>query len=256
MAIRELLKVLPTCFANTANGNALPDRWATARWQGLGIGLPAACEMAIKNAAARLPGHCTDSEHKALPINDQHRWQTVTTDGDEAALLLFCPAPSQSLADEADWRLLAHLAQVPFYQRLRVELQVGYAVFSGIRQFNGQTGLLFGVQSPNVALAGLLEHIQAFLTQLPALIKGNDDLGNTILAQQFSPQTLPNAQAAELLWQAHLAGHGTDYLEQLQQLIQARNRQNLVDAAQQLKQAAGGWQCLANGAAVGDCWQQ
>ena len=256
MAIRELLKVLPTCFADTANGNALPDRWATARWQGLGIGLPAACEMAIKNAAARLPGHCTDSEHKALSINGQHRWQTVTTDGDEAALLLFCPAPSQSLADEADWRLLAHLAQVPFYQRLRVELQVGYAVFSGIRQFNGQTGLLFGVQSPNVALAGLLEHIQAFLTQLPALIKGNDDLGNTTLAQQFSPQTLPNAQAAELLWQAHLAGHGADYLEQLQQLIQARNRQNLVDAAQQLKQAAGGWQCLANGAAVGDYWQQ
>lgn len=256
MAIRELLKVLPTCFADTANGNALPDRWATARWQGLGIGLPAACEMAIKNAAARLPGHCTDSEHKALPINGQHRWQTVTTDGDEAALLLFCPAPSQSLADEADWRLLAHLAQVPFYQRLRVELQVGYAVFSGIRQFNGQTGLLFGVQSPNVALASLLEHIQAFLTQLPALIKGNDDLGNTSLAQQFSPQTLPNAQAAELLWQAHLAGHGADYLEQLQQLIQARNRQNLVDAAQQLKQAAGGWQCLANGAAVGDYWQQ
>ena len=255
MAIRELLKALPACFADIADVTAPPDRWATARWQGLGMGLPAACEMAINNAAARLPGHCADSEHKAQPINGPHRWHTVATDGDEDALLLFCPTPSQSLTDEADWRLLAHLAQTPFYQRLRVELQVGYAVFSGIRQFNGQTGLLFGVQSPSVALAGLFEHIQVFLKQLPALIGGSNDLGNTTLAQQFSPQTLPTAQAAELLWQAHLAGRGADYLEQLQQMIQARNRQNLVDAAQRLEQAAGGWHCLANGAAVSDDWQ-
>ncbi|CAM2966457.1 coenzyme PQQ biosynthesis probable peptidase PqqF [Pseudomonas gessardii] len=254
MAIRELLKALPTCMADTgrsADVNASPDLWATARWQGLGMGLPAACEMAINNAAARLPGQCAESGHKTQPINGQHRWQTVATDGNEAALLLFCPAPSQSLADEADWRLLAHLAQTPFYQRLRVELQLGYAVFSGIRQLNGQTGLLFGVQSPNVALAGLLDPIQAFLKQLPALIKGSEDLGNTPLAQQFSPQTLPTSQAAELLWQAHLAGHGADYLEPLQQLIQTRTRQHLIDAAQRLNQAAGGWQCLANGAAVG-----
>ncbi|AIG03428.1 putative coenzyme PQQ biosynthesis-like protein [Pseudomonas fluorescens] len=258
MAIRELLKALPARAADTAriiDINVLPDLWATARWQGLGIGVPAVWEMAIKNAAARLPGQSADVEYKAQPINGQRRWQTCDTAGDEAALLLFCPAPSLSLADEADWRLLAHLAQTPFYQRLRVELQVGYAVFSGIRQFNGQTGLLFGVQSPNVALADLFDHVQAFLKQLPALVNGSQDLGNAALAQQFSPQTLPTAQAAELLWQARLAGHGTDYLEPLQELIRTRTRQHLVDAAQQLNQAAGGWHCLANGAAVGDSWQ-
>lgn len=258
MAIRELLKALPACTADTgliADLNVLPDLWASAHWQGLGVGLPAACEMAIKSAAARLPGQCADVEHKTQPIDGQLRWQTVDTAGDEAALLLFCLAPSQSLADEADWRLLAHLAQTPFYQRLRVELQVGYAVFSGVRQLNGQTGLLFGVQSPSVALEGLLTHIQAFLTQLPALINAGEDLGNAVLAEQFSPHALPMTQAAELLWQARLAGHGADYLEQLQQLIQTRTRQHLLDAVQQLNQAAGGWLCLANGAAVGDPWQ-
>ena len=151
--------------------------------------------------------------------------------------------------------MLAHLAQTPFYQRLRGELQVGYAVFSGIRQFNGQTGLLFGVQSPDVALADLLDHIQAFIKQLPALINGSDELGNAALARQFSPQALPTSQAAELLWQARLAGHGANYLEQLRELIQTRTRQHLVEAAAQLSQAAGGWRCLANGAPAGDHWQ-
>ncbi len=259
IAIRELLKALPGCAASsalTADIKSLPDMWVSAHWQGLGIGLPAACEMAINHAAARLPGRCTDIESKAQAINGQRLWQKVDTDGDETALLLFCPAPTQSLADEANWRLLAHLAQAPFYQRLRVELQVGYAVFSGIRQINGQTGLLFGVQSPSVGVEGLLDHIQAFIQQLPALINGSEDLGNEVLAQQFSPQTLPTPQAAELLWQAQLAGHGADYLEQLQQRVKTRTRQHLLDAAQQLGQAAGGWNCLANGVAVGDFAQK
>ena len=100
---------------------------------------------------------------------------------------------------------------------------MGYAVFSGIRQINGQTGLLFGVQSPSVSLEGIVEHLQTFLAQLPALIGSSEDLGNVALAQQFSAQTLPIAQAAELLWHAHLAGHPSGYLAQLQQLIQSRH---------------------------------
>ena len=102
---------------------------------------------------------------------------------------------------------------------------MGYAVFSGIRQLNGQTGLLLGVQSPSVALEGLLTHIRAFLMQLPALINADENMGNAALAEQFSPHALPIPQAAEWLWQARLAGHGADYLEQLQQLIQTRTRQ-------------------------------
>ena len=147
------------------------------------------------------------------------------------------------------------MLQGPFYQRLRVELQIGYAVFSGIRQINGQTGLLFGVQSPSVSLEGIVEHLHTLLTQLPARISTNEGLGNLSLAQQFSTETLPLAQATELLWHARLARHPADYLERLQQSIQSLTREQMLHAAEQLIDATGGWRCIANGPIINGQWQ-
>jgi secreted Zn-dependent insulinase-like peptidase len=129
-------------------------------------------------------------------------------------LLLFCPSASEAIADEAAWRLLAHVCQTPFYQRLRVELQLGYAVFSALRQMHGQTGLLFGVQSPSVEPVDLLQH-RAVLDGLPPMIRDIDDerfiaLRQT-LADQFASTVCPTP-SAELLWQGKLAGHSSDYL--------------------------------------------
>lgn len=252
IAIRELLKALPAC----CNGdNPESASWSTACWHGLGLGFSVAHEAAIKIAAARLPGQPAHLDHVLPSLSGQRIWHEIKTDADEAALLLFCPTPSQSLADEAAWRLLGHLLQGPFYQRLRVELQIGYAVFSGIRQINGQTGLLFGVQSPSVSLEGIVDHLHVFLKQLPALIDSSADLGNMALAQQFSAQELPSAQAAELLWHAHLAGHSSGYLADLQSHIQTYTREALQLAAQQLNDAAGGWRCVANGPSTLATWQ-
>ncbi len=246
--IRALLKALPSCGANgNVETREQPASWATARWHGLGLGLPAATQVLIKAAAARLPGQPAHLEPPLQTLSGQRVWHSIKTDSPEAALLLFCPTPSPSLADEASWRLLGHLLQGPFYQRLRVELQLGYAVFSGVRQINGETGLLFGVQSPSVALEGIVEHLNTFLARLPALVGSSEDLDNIALAQQFSPQALPVAQAAELLWHAHLAGHPSAYLTHLQQLIQGRSREDVLRAAQQLNDAQGGWRYVANG---------
>ncbi|NWC94789.1 MULTISPECIES: pyrroloquinoline quinone biosynthesis protein PqqF [unclassified Pseudomonas] len=255
MAIRQLLKALPEYCAGVtpAHPAAAQDRWSTAHWQGLAVALPAACEAAIKSAAGRLPGQPANVISERASISGQHLWHDVSTDSSDAALLLFCPTPTQSLADEACWRLLGHLIQAPLYQRLRVELQLGYAVFSGIRQFNGQTGLLFGVQSPSASLAQILDHLQTFLKQLPALINGSELPGD--LARQFSLDALTTAQAADLLWHAHLAGHPSDYIQQLQDFIQTRTHKDLMDAAQQLNGAAGGWRCVANGACPAAPWQ-
>ena len=254
IAIRELLKALPTYCAETAPQNS-DATWAIARWQGLGLGFPAALEAVIKTTAARLPGQPANLEHRLPALAGQRLWHEVRTDSKEAALLLFCPTPSQTLVDEAAWRLLGHLLQGPFYQRLRVELQIGYAVFSGVRQINGKTGLLFGVQSPSVSLEGIVDHLHNFLQQLPALITRSDDVANQALAQQFCAQTLPVAQAAELLWHAHLAGHPSGYLEDLQHLIQTRTHEDLLNGAQQLNHAAGGWICLASGPSISTSWQ-
>ncbi|UUN88311.1 pyrroloquinoline quinone biosynthesis protein PqqF [Pseudomonas extremorientalis] len=252
IAIRELLKTLPACCTSTTSE---PASWDSARWHGLGLGFSTSHEALIKTAAARLPGQPASLNHVAPSLSGQRIWHEVQTDSNEAALLLFCPTPSQSLADEAAWRLLGHLLQAPFYQRLRVELQIGYAVFSSIRQINGQTGLLFGVQSPGLSLSGIVDHLNTFLKQLPALIDRSDDLGNLALAEQFCARTLPNAQAAELLWHAHLAGHPSDYLVQLQARIQTCTRETLQHAAQQLNDAAGGWRCIANGPRISTAWQ-
>jgi len=263
IAIRQLLALLPTSCADNRPATPLPaasladlqDAWSTACWQGFAVGLPAACEMAIKSAVGRLPGQPAHSVDKPASISGQYRWHSVETDASEAALLLFCPTPTQSLADEAAWRLLAHLGQAPFYQRLRVELQLGYAVFSGIRQINGQVGLLFGVQSPNASLEEILSHLQAFLQSLPTLIAGFDEQVAHTLANQFSPTSLPTTQAAELLWQAQLASHPSDYMEQLQSFIRNRTPEDLLHAAKQLNQANGGWCCLASGPCPGEPWQ-
>ncbi len=245
IAIRELLKALPACCASlTPKSDAAS--WTTARWQGLALGLPAACEAMIKSAALRLPGQPAMLERQPADVAGQRVWHAVHTDSVEAAVLLFCPTPSQTLADEAAWRLLDHLLQGPFYQRLRVELQIGYAVFSGVRQLNGQTGLLMGVQSPSVSLEGIVDHLQRFLTQLPQWISAQD-VGNQTLAQQFSTQALPVAQAAELLWHAHLAGHGPRYLDDLQHLISTATHEDVQRAACQLNDASGGWHYVANG---------
>lgn len=258
--IRQLLKTLPAhCLEHTASCDDAHQLWSTARWDGLALGLSAQTQAAMGVALSRIPGK-PDSQLTAPPsIRLQRLWTTVDTASSEHALLLLCPAANEELAEEAAWRLLAHLCQTPFYQRLRVELQLGYAVFSALRQMHGTTGLLFGVQSPSMAPADLLQHIEQFIGSLPALINALDDsefiAQRQALAEQFSSASLPAAQAADLLWQGKLAGRSSDYLEQLADTILQIDRSLLLNAARQLIEAEGGWRCLANAASPGQPWQ-
>ena len=260
MPIRQLLKALPEhCLEHSTVSADLQQLWSSARWDGLAVGLSAQTQAAMGVALSRIPGTADNQLTPAPSINSQHLWNTIETGSSEHALLLFCPTATQEIADEAAWRLLAHLSQTPFYQRLRVELQLGYAVFSGLRQINGQTGMLFGVQSPNVAAADLLEHIEHFLRGLAEQIQSTDDATylaqRQALADQFDSATLPTAQAAELLWQGKLAGHSSKYLTQLSEAILGTDRSELLAAAQHLNNAEGGWRCLASEACPGAPWQ-
>ncbi|RON07545.1 coenzyme PQQ biosynthesis protein PqqF [Pseudomonas brassicacearum] len=267
IAIRQLLKALPAqCLGRDSHSTSPPASaddlqqiWLESRWDGLAAGLSATVQTAITRTLSRVPG-VPDSEMAALvSIAGQCLWSELPSDTNENALLLFCPTPTQELADEAAWRLLSQLSQTPFYQRLRVELQVGYAVFSGVRQINGQTGLLFGVQSPSASVKEILEHIEAFLKQLPELISTLDDGAlinqQQVLAEQLDGNAMPLAQAFELLWQGKLGGHSSDYLVQLQQAVLQLNRTALLDAARQLIRAEGGRRCLASGACPDGTWQ-
>lgn len=257
--IKQLLKALPEqCLAPTAVSDDLSHLWATSRWEGLATGLSARTQAALGFALSRVPG-VADTPSPLPAINRQRLWTTFDTGSSEHALLLFCPTATGDIGDEASWRLLAQVCQTPVYQRLRVELQLGYAVFSALRQIHGRTGLLIGVQSPATPPLPLLAHIERLLLELPGLIEALDDATfqalRQALAEQFDPAALPSAQAAELLWQGKLAGHSSDYLAQLFQAILALQQGDLVAAAHRLNDAAGGWRCLASSSAPETPWQ-
>lgn len=260
MPIRQLLKALPGhCLEHAAESNDVRQLWSSARWDGLATGLSAQTQAAMGLALSRIPGTPDNQLTPAPTIRGQHLWNTLDTDSSEHALLLFCPTPTPDIGEEAAWRLLAHVCQTPFYQRLRVELQLGYAVLSGLRQLHGQTGLVFGVQSPSVAPLDLLQHIEQFLNGLPDRIRDIDDASyialRQTLADQFASAALPSAQAAELLWQGKLAGHSSNYLVQLPEAILSVDQPSLTAAARRLIQAEGGWRCLSSGSCPDAPWQ-
>ncbi len=248
--IRQLLKSLPDHYLNSSLGEAIADvqsLWAAARWMSFATGLSEQTEPATKPALELTPGRKDQSVQKATALQPGKHWRSEASDSSESAVLLFCPTSSLSVADEAAWRMLAHLTSGPFYQRLRVELQLGYAVFSGFRQIVGQGGLLFGVQSPGASVQELLQHISDFIAQIPELIdSANLPQQQRTLAAQLDSAGMESASAAEMLWQAHLAGHGTDYPKRLLTAVMDQQKTALLQAADKLQKASAGWLILSN----------
>ena len=268
--IRELLKRLPEhslgYFQAPSRGRdeqlqppLLQRLWHEARWDGLAVGLGMGVSQAINVALLRMPGRADGHLcQPPLPLHGR-TWSQVATESNEQALLLFCPAAGEDIIDQAAWQMLGQLCQAPFYQRMRVELQLGYAVFSGFRQIAGRPGLLFGVQSPSTPMAEILGHIETFLAALPALIRAQSgtSLSNQCrdLAARTSLADMELGQAAESLWQARLGGHSSDFIDQLRKAFGRLRSDSLLQAAGQLLEAQAGWLCLANGPAVGAQWQ-
>jgi hypothetical protein len=162
-------------------------------------------------------------------------------------MLLFCPLPA---ASEASGRLLAQLLQGPVYQRLRVELQLGYAVFSTFRQIEGVGGLLFGVQSPHTHQAQILDHLLTLLNKGVTLDPGTQQA----LASQFDEPAMANADVAEWAWQTHLATQ-PGRLDTLRRAILNTRQTDLDNLLGNLLDADASWLCLANAAAPTPTWK-
>ncbi|MGE6386689.1 pyrroloquinoline quinone biosynthesis protein PqqF [Pseudomonas sp. NPDC078416] len=247
--IRQLLKTLPDHYLN----NSVPQQtdnlqrvWAEASWTGFATGFTPLARNGLSHAARLIPGFPGHSTHATLRASGT-RWEVEPSESAEVALLMFYPTPSDSLHDEATWRLFAQLLQAPFYQRLRVELQLGYAVFSGFRQIAGQGGLLFGVQSPSASAEQLVAHIEAFIEGLPTLINAADLPAQVqTLQDQLETADMEHPQAADLLWQAHLAGHGSDYSARLQHSLAHLQQAALLETAHRLAQPDSPRLCLSN----------
>lgn len=265
--IRELLRQLPEHalgHLQSRSGDedlrplALQRLWGSARWDGLAVGLDENERSALNAALRRMPGTPSDTLTQPTAISPGRTWRHVPCSANEQALLVFCPAPSHDITDEACWRLLAHLCQGPFYQRLRVEQQLGYAVFSGLRQIGGRTGLLFGVQSPHASQQEVFEQVRSFVQSVASIVRDDNPAALKAqcseFAQRYELAQMDLLPLAELLWQARMAGHGASYLNNLRQALRSLQPGHLENAAQQLGEATGGWLCLANGPAPEPAW--
>lgn len=252
MPIRALLRQLPEQLAGqhhaplptgAPTARDLQNAWRQARWQGLTTGFSQPIQHGLNRALQHVPGRA--GAHPLAALAPVRRWQMLPPPSSEQALLLFCPVPATS---EACARLLAQYIQGPFYQRLRVELQLGYAVFSAFRQLQGYSGLLFGVQSPSASHTQIIAHIHELFATLPSTLSCSDE-ARQALAEQMSEAAMNNDDVAEWAWQAQLAGRAQARLEHLQAAILAVDEAQLRQCADAMLQAKQGWFCLANGPA-------
>lgn len=256
--IRALLKrwpdevaIAPTAQPETAGvlDQAILDQvWRSTRCRGLAVGFGDPELAALGSAVTRTIWDEAADQEQSLDASTVpgKRWLYADVTGSEHALLLFCPLPAQL---QGAGRLLAQLLQGPVYQRLRVELQLGYAVFSAFRQTDGIGGLLFGVQSPHVRPAQILAHLLEVFSAGVTL----DTAVRQALADSFDEAAMPDAEVAQWAWQSHLAGAEAD-LGGLQAAILDTDQASLDALLTALITAQHGWLCLANSPSPDSLW--
>jgi pyrroloquinoline quinone synthesis related protease (pqqF). Metallo peptidase. MEROPS family M16A len=108
----------------------------------------------------------------------------------DTALLIFIPLPEG--APLAALRLLALLCEPQFFQRLRVEQQIGYVVSCRYQRLADRDGLLLALQSPDRSVLNLLRCCKTFLRELTLCNAGEF----RILQQQLAEQARSPAKAS------------------------------------------------------------
>jgi coenzyme PQQ biosynthesis probable peptidase PqqF len=108
----------------------------------------------------------------------------------DTALLIFIPLPEG--APLAALRLLALLCEPQFFQRLRVEQQIGYVVSCRYQRLADRDGLLLALQSPDRSVVNLLRCCKTFLRELTLCTVEEF----RILQQQLAEQARSPAKAS------------------------------------------------------------
>ncbi|EIK53667.1 pyrroloquinoline quinone biosynthesis protein F [Stutzerimonas stutzeri TS44] len=258
LLIRQLIGRLPRLLGSADAAVSVPlDRaalsaaWTRARWQALAVGLAPELNDALHVVLRDTPGRpLREPADATQPWYAERRlWWCVGEPAAETAVLLFCPLPTRDARQEATWRALARAMESGFFRRLRSELQLGYAVFCGFRQFGEHAGILFAVQSPSATAAQIVAHIEEFLARLSESLDADT-------AQVPGDSALDDPrQRAERIWQACLAGQAIDHPAHVAAAMHELQPEALRAALATLRNAQGGWCCLANAAAPDARWQ-
>ncbi|MBV2203955.1 MAG: pyrroloquinoline quinone biosynthesis protein PqqF [Pseudomonas sp.] len=258
LLIRQLIGRLPRLLGSADAAMSVPlDKaalsaaWARAHWQALAVGLAPELNDALHAVLGDTHGRPLREPADATQpwYAGRRLWWCLGEPAAETAVLLFCPLPTRDARQEAAWRALARAMESGFFRRLRSELQLGYAVFCGFRQFGEHAGILFAVQSPSASAGQIVAHIEEFLARLSESLDSD-------AAQVPGDSALDDPrQRAERIWQACLAGQATDHPAQVAAAMRELRPEALRAALATLRNAQGGWCCLANAAVADADWQ-
>ncbi len=190
IAIRHLMALLPDrlgasehqegWLAALTGGSAEDAQWI-------------ARQLSLLSARVNPPGNLSGPCRRGV--------ERLTFPGGDTALLVFIPLPEG--ASLAALRVLAQRCEPLFFQRLRVEQQIGYVVSCRYQRVADRDGLLMALQSPDRRAVALLRCCNTFLRQLPPLDEATFRPLQQRLAAQVRTRTPPESQALAVLRQKY-----------------------------------------------------
>ncbi|HCI6435062.1 TPA: pyrroloquinoline quinone biosynthesis protein PqqF [Klebsiella quasipneumoniae subsp. similipneumoniae] len=225
IAIRHLMAQLPErlsasehqegWLAALSGGSAEDARWV-------------ARQLSLLSGPVNPPGN--------LPVPCRRGVERLAFPGDDTALLVFIPLPEG--ASLAALRVLAQRCEPLFFQRLRVEQQIGYVVSCRYQRVADRDGLLMALQSPDRRAVALLRCCKTFLRQLPPLDEATFRLQQQRLDAQVRARTPPEAQALAALRQKYALPALTP------QAVDALRVEEVVDLAYEMARRRRRWRVL------------
>ncbi len=156
--------------------------------------------------------------------------------GGDTALLVFIPLPDG--ASLAALRLLAQHCEPLFFQRLRVEQQIGYVVSCRYQRVADREGLLMALQSPDRLAGELLRCGKDFLRQLAPMDEATFRPLQQRLAAQIRARRPPEARALSALRQEY------GLPELTPQAVDALRVAEVADLAREMTRRRRRWQVL------------
>ncbi len=169
IAVRTLIAALPPLWQNVTyslSGSPLP----AASWQASLYGGSRELHRQLARQLAQFPGAINPPGRWGRPLPLPPSESCVDTDSDDAAVVLFCPLTDMTPQAAAARRCLTLIFQPAFFQQLRVEQNMGYAVSCRDWQVAGHSGILFCLQSPTLSHDELWQAIEAFLQRMTAVL--------------------------------------------------------------------------------------
>lgn len=145
---------------------ATPDSLPDQPWQAVLYGGEEDLHQALSRLLSLWPGGVSSMPETRLPGSAGGHHRVFPATAQDTAVLLFCPLAEISAGCLAAWQLLAALFEPRFFQRLRVELNIGYVVSCRFHFSAGEAGILFALQSPTLNFSQLSHHILDFIADM------------------------------------------------------------------------------------------